>query len=313
MNFPLDHIHPRAENAVSRASRFGQNLFPCEKEIRIEAIVGKVRRLIGSGRSPTIFPGLSMRFHSSMRNVVAASLLWIVSVQGASATGVEPVKDLRIDPAPCLAAARALDDDKIVNACGALIDHEKTEKADRIKALIARAEALERKGMGYRAIRDYGDVLRLDPAHADTLNARGELWRKKGELPRALADFAAAIKVNPEHAAAKANHRSMAQELERLGALKAVAGKPSFDCATARRKVEKAICANPELADLERDVHVSYVRATREDQTPSQARALRRAQEEFIAHRNASFGRPDYDLQKAMKRRLQQLNGIDGY
>jgi uncharacterized protein len=42
--------------------------------------------------------------------------------------------------------------------------------------------------------------------------------------------------------------------VERLGALKAVAGKPSFNCATARRKVEKAICANPELADLDREV-----------------------------------------------------------
>jgi tetratricopeptide (TPR) repeat protein len=227
--------------------------------------------------------------------------------------GVEPDKDLRVDPAPCLAAARIRDDDKIVNVCGALIDHEKTEKADRIKALIARAEAYERKGMGYRAIRDYNDVLLLDPAHADTLNARGEQWWKKGDLPKALADFAAALKLNPEHAAAKANHRSMARELERLGALKAVAGKPSFDCARARRKVEKAICANPELADLERDVHVSYVRATREDQTPSQARKLRREQEEFIARRNAEYGRPGYDLKKAMKQRLQQLNGIDGY
>ena len=254
-----------------------------------------------------------MRSYPDIRKLVVASLLWIAMAHGASATGAEPTKDLRIDPAPCLAAARAQDDDKTVSVCDALIDNEKTEKADRFKALIARAEAYERKGMGYRAIRDYDEALRLDPAHADTLNARGELWWKKGDLPRALSDFAAAIKLNPEHAAAKANHRAMAKELERLGALKAVAGKPSFDCAAARRKVEKAICANPELADLDREVHVSYVRATREDQTPRQARALRRAQEEFIARRNASFGRPDYDLQKAMKQRLQQLNGIDGY
>jgi hypothetical protein len=47
--------------------------------------------------------------------------------------------------------------------------------------------------------------------------------------------------------------------------------------------------------------------------TARQARTLRRQQEEFIARRNAAFGRPDYDLQKAMRQRLQQINGIDGY
>ena len=124
-------------------------------------------------------------------------------------------------------------------------NNEKTVRADRIKALIARAGAYERKDMIDRAIADYDSVLRLDPSLADIHNARGELWRKKGDLPKAVADFAAAIKLNPDHVAARANHRALAQEAERLGALKAVSGKPSFNCATARRKVEKAICANP--------------------------------------------------------------------
>ena len=255
-----------------------------------------------------------MRFYSDIRKLVAASLLWIAFAQGVSATGVEPAKDLRVDPALCLAAALARDDDKTVAACGALIDNAKTEKADRIKALIARGAAYERKDMADRAIADYDGVLRLDPAQADVHNARGELWRKKGDLPKAVADFAAAIKLNPDHVAARANHRALAQELERQGALKAVAGKPSFDCATARRKVEKAICANPELADLERDVHVSYVRAAAEKKmTSQQARKLRRDQEEYISRRNAEYGRPGYDLKKAMRDRLQQINGIDGY
>ena len=248
-----------------------------------------------------------------MRSLVAVSLLWIASAHDASATGVEPAKDLRIDPALCLAAALARDDDRTENVCGALIDNAKTEKPDRIKALMARAAVYERKDMTDRAIADYDSVLRLDPALADIHNARGELWRKKGDLPKAVADFAAAIKLNPEHVAARANHRSLAQELERLGALKAVAGKPSFNCATARRTVEKAVCANPELADLDREVHGSYVRAAAEKMTPQQARTLRREQKEFISRRNAEFGRPGYDLKKAMRDRLQQINGIDGY
>ena len=254
-----------------------------------------------------------MRFYSDISRLVASSLLWIAFAQGVSATGVEPARDLRVDPALCLAAALARDNDKTVAACGALIDNAKTEKADRIKALIARGAAYERKDMIDRAITDYDGVLRLDPSHADIHNTRGELWRKKGDLPKAVADFAAAIKLNPGHFTARANHRSLAQEVERLGALKAVAGKPSFNCTTARRKVEKAICANRELADLDRQVQGSYVRAIAEKITPQQARKLRREQEEYIVRRNAEYGRPRYDLKKAMLDRLQRINGIDGY
>ena len=47
--------------------------------------------------------------------------------------------------------------------------------------------------------------------------------------------------------------------------------------------------------------------------TPQQARKLRREQEGYIARRNAEYGRPGYDLKKAMRDRLQQINGIDGY
>jgi tetratricopeptide (TPR) repeat protein len=254
-----------------------------------------------------------MRSCSAILNLVVASLLWTTAANDASATSAEPVKDLRVDPAPCLAAALAQDHDRTVSTCGALIDNAKTEKADRIKALCARAVAYERKDMIDRAITDYDGVLRLDPALADIHNARGELWRRKGDLPKAVADFAAAIRLNPNHVAARANHRALAQEVERQGALKAVAGKPSFNCATARRKVEKAICADPELADLDREVQGSYDRAVAEKMTPQQGRKMRREQQEYISRRNAEYGRPGYDLKKAMRARLQQINGIDGY
>jgi tetratricopeptide (TPR) repeat protein len=275
-------------------------------------VVEKADGLLGS-RLLESSPDQLMRFHFDIRRQVAVSLLCFAFAQGASATGVEPAKDLRVDPALCLAAALARDEDKTVAACGALIDNAKTEKADRIKALIARGGAYERKEMIERAIADYDGALRLDPSLADIHNTRGELWRKKGDLPKAVADFAAAIKLNPDHFTARANHRSLAQEVERLGALKAVAGKPSFNCTTARRKVEKAICANPELADLDRQVQGSYVRAIAGKITPQQARKLRREQEEYISRRNAEYGRPRYDLKKAMLDRLQRINGIDGY
>lgn len=245
---------------------------------------------------------------------VAIALALSALAHGAFATGAEPGKDdPQVDPAPCLAAAAANDDDKIADLCTPLLASEKTARPDRIKALIARAGVFERKEKYSDAIDDYDTVLRLDPTLADVFNARGEVWRKKGNGPKAVADFAAALKLNPDHAAARANHRSMAQELERLGALKAVAGKPSFNCAAARRPVEKAICARPELADLDREVYGSYVRAIQEARDPRAVRLLKRQQDEFIARRNAQFGKPGYDLEKAMRERSRQINGIDGY
>ena len=165
-------------------------------------------------------------FTALIRNVVVAFALWTALSLHAFATGVEPIPDLQVDPAPCVAAVAANDADKIIAVCGALIDNEKTVKGDRIKALVARGAAYDRSDQIDRAIGDYDTALRLDPALADVFNARGELWRRKGDRPRALADFGAAIKLDPQHAAARANYKSLAQELERLGAQMAIKNKP---------------------------------------------------------------------------------------
>jgi tetratricopeptide (TPR) repeat protein len=161
-----------------------------------------------------------------IRNATVASLLWAAPQHDALATGTEPATDPQVDPAPCVAATAANDDDRIIALCGVLVDNEKTAKADRIRALIARAGAYGRNGQIDRAIGDYDTALRLDPALSDIFNARGELWRRKGDRPRALADFGAAIKLNPQHEAARANYKSLAQELERLGAQMVIKNKP---------------------------------------------------------------------------------------
>jgi tetratricopeptide (TPR) repeat protein len=137
----------------------------------------------------------------------------------------EPVVDPPIDPAICFAAITAADDDTIIADCAALISHDKTQKADRIKALLARAGAYLRKQQIDLAIADDGAVLRLDPS-AEVFNARGELFRTKGDRPRALADFGAALKLDPQHANARANYKSLALELEQIGADMAVKGRP---------------------------------------------------------------------------------------
>ena len=69
---------------------------------------------------------------------------------------------MQADSAPCLSAAAANEDDRILVLCSALIDNEKTARSDRIKALLARAGAFQRKETFDRAISDYDAVLRLD-------------------------------------------------------------------------------------------------------------------------------------------------------
>jgi tetratricopeptide (TPR) repeat protein len=238
--------------------------------------------------------------------VIAALLS--VAPDPLRATGADAVDVPPADPVPCSAAIAASDDDRIVGACGALIDNEKTTRADRLKALIARAGAFTRKDQADRAIADYDVSLQLDPSQADLFNSRGELWRKKGDRRKALLDFGAALKLNPDHPAAKANYKSLALELERIGAQMALAGKPSFSCASARRSVEKAICANAELADLDREIAAANARLVRAAANPHDAQALQRDQDEFIGSRNASFGKAGYDLKKAMQDRLSRLN-----
>ncbi len=241
--------------------------------------------------------------------LLMAALPYRVHAAGADTANLPPV-----DPAACWAAIAASDDDKITTDCGALIDNEKTAKADRVKALAARAAVLARKDQLDRAISDYGEALRLEP-QADVYNVRGELWWKQGDRPKALSDFAAAIKLNPDHPTARGNYKRLAQELERLGALMAVAGKPSFNCAAAKRPVEKAICASPDLANLDRQINAVNSKVVRDAtaDSPRAGRALQQEQEDFIARRNADFGRPDYDLQKAMRERLQHLLEVERY
>lgn len=254
-----------------------------------------------------------MRFFSLIR-FSGAVLICVLSPGAAhAATGGEPAAVAQVDIVSCLIAAAADDIDKAAPACAAVIDNEKTAKPDLVKALIARGALLARHDQIDRAIADDSRALLLDPTLADVFNARGELWLKKGDKPKAVQDFGAALRIDPNHEKAKANHKAMAREIERIGAQMAVAGKPSFNCAAARRPIEKAICANRELADLDREVYAANARVLREARNEGEAKALQREQDDFIARRNAGFGRPGFDLKQAMQDRLQRLNGADGY
>ena len=227
---------------------------------------------------------------------------------GVPAAPVEPTGE-QIDSAPCTSALNAADDDKIIASCGALIGNDKAPKADRVKAAIARAAAYDRRGEIDRAIGDDDIALRLDSTQAEVFNTRGELFRRKGDRVHALSDFGTAVKLDPNNAVARANYKSLSLEIERIGAMMAVNNKPSFNCAAARRPVEKAICGNPELANLDREINAVNTKVVREAgaKDPRTGRAMQREHDEFLARRSAEFGRPDFDLQKVMRDRLDHL------
>ena len=79
-----------------------------------------------------------------------------------------------------------------------------------------------------------------------------------------------------------------------------------------RQAAEKAICASPELANLDLRINAVNARVVLDASrgNPGAGRVLQREQDEFIVRRNAGFGRSDYDLQKAMRERLDHLLAI---
>ena len=163
-----------------------------------------------------------------------------------------------------------------------------------------------------RAIADYDAALKLDSTFQRAYNNRGAAWLKKGDRARALQDYAEAVRLDPSDKTAAANHQEIALEVERLGALAYQKNLPSFNCATATRQVEKAICADPGLAQLDRNINDLFLRAIASAESGSHraALALTQQQRDFIGKRNASFGRRGYDLRQAMEERLDRLNSI---
>jgi len=84
---------------------------------------------------------------------------------------------------------------------------------------------------------------------------------------------------------------------------------PSFDCATARLPVEKAICSDQELVQLDLEIAVAYQAALATLDGDSVG-ALRQQQRAFIAARNRAFGQPNYQIKQEMEHRLMVLRAM---
>ena len=177
-----------------------------------------------------------------------------------------------------MAALMAGDDDKIIAVCGALIDNDKAPKADRIKALIARAAAYDRKDRSTARSATMTLCCVSIRRWPICFNARGELWRKKGDRLHALADFGAAIRLEP-------GSRDGESQLQIAGAgdgahRRADGGQQQAELQLRdreRRAVEKAICANPELANLDREINAVNTKVVREAGREQSARRPRHA------------------------------------
>ncbi len=163
---------------------------------------------------------------------------------------------------------------------------------------------------------DYDAALKLDSNFAKTYNNRAVLYKKMSERAKALADYETALRLDPANDNAASGRRVMIAEIAKFGtepprALNAPSGNgPSFACATARREVEKVICADPQLGVLDRQIAETYERVLKAASKRA-AGDLRKTQRDFLNLRNASFGRPGYDLKKVMQDRLQKLNAME--
>ena len=126
-----------------------------------------------------------------------------------------------------------------------LIDSEKTAKADRVKALIARGGGLRAQGPDRSRHRRLRYWLQLDPDARRFFNARGELLAPEGRPAARAAGFR-------RRAEAESRHCRGESQLQVAGAGSGAArrrdrGQQQAELQLRDRQsaVEKAICANP--------------------------------------------------------------------
>ena len=201
----------------------------------------------------------------------------------------------------------------------AIADYDQAiRREQRANFLTNRGDSHQFKGELGAALSDYDAALNLDPTFAKTYNNRAVLYKKMGERAKALADYETALRLDPANDNAASGRRTMTAEIAKFGAASPRPihahspddGGPSFDCATAKREVEKVICADPQLGVLDRQIAEAYERVLKSAGKRA-IDGLRKSQRDFLVTRDASFRRPGYDLKKVMQDRLQKLNAME--
>jgi tetratricopeptide (TPR) repeat protein len=176
--------------------------------------------------------------------------------------------------------------------------------------LTDRGDSYHFKGDYDRAIADYDRALALNPGFYLAYNNRGATYAKKGNLDHAIADYEEALRIKPDLDTAAEGLAQSRQERDQRNAGVSDRLLPTFDCAMARRAVEKAICSDPDLARLDREIDAAY-RAALASRNGKAGTDLRQDQRDFIATRNKSFGNPQYNFKHEMELRLAALRGMN--
>jgi tetratricopeptide (TPR) repeat protein len=178
--------------------------------------------------------------------------------------------------------------------------------APQANFLTNRGDAYNQKGDYDRAIADYDRAVQLNPGFTLAYNNRGAAYRRKGDLDRAIENYEQALRINPQFDSAAENLAAVRLERDRRGI---DIRRPTFDCRTAKRAVEKAICSDPELTKLDRGIDDAYKAAQSRHDRKALA-TLRAEQREFVTARNKLFGRPEYNLKREMEKRLYALRSL---
>jgi tetratricopeptide (TPR) repeat protein len=186
--------------------------------------------------------------------------------------------------------------------------NEAIRREPRANYLTNRGDSYQYKNDYDRAIADYDAALKLNPKFWMAYNNRGAAYRSKHDLDRAIANYEQAVRLNPRDDTAADNLKAVRRDRDRL-ALVNPHVKPLFDCATAKRAVEKAICSDAELVRLDRDMNTAFQEALAR-LSGAKAAALRQEQRAFIAKRDRMFGRPSYQLKQEMRRRELELTAL---
>lgn len=84
-----------------------------------------------------------------------------------------------------------------ISACTRILQSGNPAKDAKVAALHHRAVGYLLKQDFDRAIIEFNEALKIDPAYKRSLNSRGNAWKGKGELDLALADYNEAIRVDP--------------------------------------------------------------------------------------------------------------------
>src|SRR5262249_44752420 len=95
------------------------------------------------------------------------------------------------------AGARAVD-----TAAGVIPKFARPAGNPKVAALIDSGKKAAQRGGLERAVRDFGEAVRIEPKYADSYAERGQALFKLGETERAIADYTAAIQRDAQNAVA---------------------------------------------------------------------------------------------------------------